>query len=65
MSKSIDLLNFCQEEAQSTIECVPCGHRDIVLLEALEAIDEFYKLGWRIRKKQCYCPGCSKEFNVK
>lgn len=61
MSKEISLLDHCQEECRTTIKCAVCEIIGIEELEALEAIDEFYDCGWRVRKGVCYCPSCSAE----
>lgn len=61
MSKELVLLDYCEEESRTTIECDACERMDIEDAEVLEAVDAFYKNGWRVRKKVCYCPTCSKE----
>lgn len=66
MSKEISLLEHCQEQAITHIRCSTkgCYTTSTEDTEALEAIDEFYKNGWRVRKGECYCPSCSKDYGL-
>jgi len=60
MSKSIQLINYCTEV--SIIECHEKGCKSKMTINeaATEAVDHFYKTGWRVKKGVCLCPKHSK-----
>lgn len=64
MSKELALLDYCTEEARTTIRCGSCKAEEVSDTEALEAVDQFFASGWRVRKGLCYCPLCSHDFGI-
>ena len=43
------------------ITCDNCGKQDIMrCMESEEAMDAWYREGWRGRRK-CYCPKCARK----
>jgi len=58
MRTAISLTDFIQ--TTSTIECSSC--KAIAGTEnEYEPEREFYDLGWRATKNNCYCPKCAKK----
>ncbi len=56
-TQSIPLLDFCEES--TTITCDSCRQSENLLMDSMVAIDEFYTLGWRVKKEKCLCPSCA------
>ena len=47
-------------ETVSTIECFACKQADTLNDDSFEAMEYFYKEGWRLFQDQPYCKRCLK-----
>jgi hypothetical protein len=57
----IELLDYC--ETTVDICCSKCGTTDTVCcLDDYNAVEEFFKKGWRATLQNCYCPKCAMKY---
>lgn len=54
---AVSLVDFIQ--TTHVIECQKC--KAVAGTESDSPEDEFFSLGWRATKNNCYCPKCSKK----
>ncbi len=59
---SDQLGSYCNEETTTEIACTKCEKDKTVWADEYEAVEEFFKLGWRATPLHCYCPKCAKKY---